>query len=125
MEWTTVIDIMPLQAAPKIMRPISRQLPSESHRLLESVTSKLLSKEYGEATHAKHCRSSSSASGTRRPTGSDAASSGSPSFCFPFLSFDSMFVPRYFDKDIQSGVPTLTQAGAREGGVRSGDQVRA
>ncbi|KAH9047226.1 hypothetical protein EDB84DRAFT_1673714 [Lactarius hengduanensis] len=63
------------KAAPKIMRPISRQLPSESHRLLESVTSKLLSKEYGKATHAKHCRSSSSASGTRRPTGSDAASS--------------------------------------------------
>ncbi|KAH9172961.1 hypothetical protein EDB89DRAFT_1850601, partial [Lactarius sanguifluus] len=37
----------------KIVQPISRQLPSESHRLWESVTSKLLSKEYGEATCVK------------------------------------------------------------------------
>jgi len=52
-EWTTLIDLTPLQAVPKTVRPISRQLPSESRRLWESVTSRLLSKEYSEATRAK------------------------------------------------------------------------
>ncbi|KAH9034290.1 hypothetical protein EDB84DRAFT_1438173 [Lactarius hengduanensis] len=47
MEWTTVTDPTPLQAVPKIVQPISRQLPSDSCRLWESATSKLLSKEYG------------------------------------------------------------------------------
>ena len=53
-EWATLIDLTPLQAVPKTVRPISRQLPTESRRLWESVTSRLLSKEYGEATRAKH-----------------------------------------------------------------------
>lgn len=53
-EWTTLIDLTPLQAVPKTVRPISQQLPTESRRLWESVTSKLLSKEFGEATRAKH-----------------------------------------------------------------------
>ncbi|KAH9039548.1 hypothetical protein EDB85DRAFT_1928724, partial [Lactarius pseudohatsudake] len=70
MEWTTVTDPTPLQAVPKFVQPISRQLPNNSRQLWESATSKLLSKEYGEATRAK-----------------------------------------YFERDIQSGVPTLTQAG--------------
>ncbi|KAH9037493.1 hypothetical protein EDB85DRAFT_1936588 [Lactarius pseudohatsudake] len=69
MEWTTVTDPTPLQAVPKIVQPISWQLPGDSRRLWESVTSKSLSKEYGDATRAK-----------------------------------------YFERDIQSGVPTLTQA---------------
>ncbi|KAH9022474.1 hypothetical protein EDB85DRAFT_1996052 [Lactarius pseudohatsudake] len=54
MEWTTVTDPTPLQAVPKIVQPISRQLPSDSCRLWESATSKLLSKEYSEATRAKY-----------------------------------------------------------------------
>lgn len=53
-EWTTLIDLTPLQSVPKTVRPISRQLPDESRRLWESVTTRLLSKEYGEATRAKH-----------------------------------------------------------------------
>jgi oxysterol-binding protein-related protein 9/10/11 len=53
-EWTTLIDLAPLLSVPKMVRPISKQLPTESRRLWESVTSRLLSKEYGEATRAKH-----------------------------------------------------------------------
>jgi len=53
-EWTTLIDLAPLQVVPKSIRPISRQLPTESRRLWESVTSRLLRKEYGDATRAKH-----------------------------------------------------------------------
>lgn len=54
MEWATLIDLTPLQPVPKTVCPISRQLPNESRRLWESVTSRLVSKEYGEATRAKH-----------------------------------------------------------------------
>ncbi|KAH9166509.1 hypothetical protein EDB89DRAFT_2115822 [Lactarius sanguifluus] len=93
-EWTTLIDLTPLQAVPKIVRPISRQLPSESRRLWESVTSKLLSKEYGEATRAKQVIEQ-----RQRDEAADRKRRGVE------------FVPRYFEKDIQSGVPTLTQAG--------------
>jgi hypothetical protein len=53
-EWTTLIDLAPLHSVPKTVRPISEQLPTESRRLWESVTSRLLRKEYGEATRAKH-----------------------------------------------------------------------
>ncbi|KAH8999872.1 hypothetical protein EDB86DRAFT_2907990, partial [Lactarius hatsudake] len=55
MEWATMTDPTPLQAIPEIVQPISRQLPSDSRRLCqwESATSKLLSKEYGEAMCAK------------------------------------------------------------------------
>ncbi|KAH9004125.1 hypothetical protein EDB86DRAFT_2886815 [Lactarius hatsudake] len=52
MEWT-VTDPTPLQAVPEIVQPISRQLPSDSRRLWESATSKLLGKECSEATCAK------------------------------------------------------------------------
>ncbi|KAH9045066.1 hypothetical protein EDB84DRAFT_1240784, partial [Lactarius hengduanensis] len=48
-----VTDPTPLQAVPEIVQPISRQLPSDSHRLWESATSKSLSEEYGEAMCTK------------------------------------------------------------------------
>ena len=53
-KWTTLIDLTTLQAVPKAVRPISKQHPTESRCLWESVTSGLLRKEYGEATRAKH-----------------------------------------------------------------------
>jgi hypothetical protein len=53
-EWTTLIDLTPLHSVPKSVRPISKQMPTESRRLWDSVTSRLLRKEYGEATRAKH-----------------------------------------------------------------------
>ncbi|KAH9027653.1 hypothetical protein EDB84DRAFT_305165 [Lactarius hengduanensis] len=90
MEWTTVIDLTPLQAVLKIVRPISRQLPSESRWLWESATSKLLSKEYREATRAKQVieQRQWDKAANRKRRGVE-----------------------YFEKDIQSGVPTLMQAG--------------
>ncbi|KAH9178625.1 hypothetical protein EDB89DRAFT_2063573 [Lactarius sanguifluus] len=99
MEWTTVTDPTPLQAVPKIVRPISRQLPSESRRLGESAMSKLLSKEYGEATRVKQVIEQ-----RQRDEAADRKQCG----------------VEYFEKDIQSGVPTLTQAGreALEGEIK-------
>lgn len=93
-EWTTLLDLTLLQAMPKTVRPISQQLPDESRRLWESVTSRLLRKEYGEATRAKHVIEQ-----RQRDDAAERKRRGVE------------FVPRYFEKDIQSGVPTLTQAG--------------
>lgn len=42
-----------LRVVPKVVRPLEKQLPKESRKLWENVTSKLLSKEYGEATKHK------------------------------------------------------------------------
>jgi oxysterol-binding protein-related protein 9/10/11 len=50
----TLIDLSPLRSVPKMVRPISKQHPTESRRLWESVTNGLLRKEFGEATRAKH-----------------------------------------------------------------------
>jgi hypothetical protein len=38
-----------LSVVPKTVRPLSEQLPNESRKLWEGVTSNLLKKEYGEA----------------------------------------------------------------------------
>ncbi|KAH8976504.1 hypothetical protein EDB83DRAFT_2243088, partial [Lactarius deliciosus] len=61
-----VTDPTPLQAVPKIVQPISRQLPSDSRRLWESVTSRLLSKEYGEATRVIEQRQRDEAADRKR-----------------------------------------------------------
>lgn len=50
----TLIDLAPLRSVPKMVRPISKQHQTESRKLWESVTSRLLRKEFGEATRAKH-----------------------------------------------------------------------
>ncbi|KAH9988807.1 hypothetical protein BJV74DRAFT_885305 [Russula compacta] len=93
-EWTTLIDLTSLRAVPKAVRPISKQIPTESRRLWDSVTSRLLRKEFGEATRAKHIIEQ-----RQRDEAAERKRRGVE------------FVPKYFEKDIQSGVPTLTQAG--------------
>ena len=52
-EWATFIDISTLHPVPKTVRPLGNQLPTESRKLWESVTSRLLKKEYNEATKFK------------------------------------------------------------------------
>jgi hypothetical protein len=90
---------------------------------------------------------SNSVSGTRQPSGNGVAWSASISPSSPHLSsgggglifscacadcmaffcffFFYRFVPKYFEKDIQSGVPTLTQAGrvALEAELKYEDEV--
>jgi len=107
-EWMTLIDLAPLRQVPKTVRPISKQHPTESRRLWESVTSGLLRKEFGEATRAKHIIEQRQRDETaeRKRRGVE-------------------FVPKFFETDIQSGVPTLTQAGrvALEAEIRYEDGV--
>jgi len=52
-EWATLIDISTLYPVPKVIRPLERQSPTESRRLWDPVTSRLLKKEYSDATKFK------------------------------------------------------------------------
>ena len=52
-EWATLIDISTLHPVPKAVRPLESQLPTESRKLWDPVTSRLLKKEYSEATKFK------------------------------------------------------------------------
>ena len=52
-EYATLIDISTLAVIPKSVRPLERQLPDESRKLWENVTTRLLKKEYSDATKHK------------------------------------------------------------------------
>lgn len=52
-EFHTLVDLEKLQVIPKVVRPVEKQLPKESRKLWENVTTKLLNKEYGDATKHK------------------------------------------------------------------------
>ena len=53
-ESSTLLDLSHLHIVPKRVRPLDKQLPNESRRLWDTVTSRLLAKEFGEATKQKH-----------------------------------------------------------------------
>lgn len=48
-----LIDLSDLEVIPKSVRPLEVQLPHESRRLWDPVTSRLLKKEFGDATKEK------------------------------------------------------------------------
>ncbi|KAF9457913.1 hypothetical protein BDZ94DRAFT_157704 [Collybia nuda] len=52
-EYCTLIDLSTLSVIPKVVRPIEKQLPHESRRLWDSVTDRLLKKEFSDATREK------------------------------------------------------------------------
>jgi hypothetical protein len=52
-EWATLIDISTLHPIPKAIRPLESQLSTESRKLWDPVTSRLLKKEYSDATKFK------------------------------------------------------------------------
>ena len=51
--WATLIDMSTMEIIPKVVRPLERQLESESQRLWENVTDNLVKREFGEATREK------------------------------------------------------------------------
>jgi oxysterol-binding protein-related protein 9/10/11 len=51
--WDPLIDLSTLHPVPKVVRPLEQQAPRESRRLWDPVTSRLLKKEYGDATKHK------------------------------------------------------------------------
>lgn len=52
-DYNTLIDLSTLWVIPKHVRPLEKQLPTESRKLWEGVTSRLLRKEFGDATKEK------------------------------------------------------------------------
>lgn len=50
----TLLDLSTLLVIPKRVRPRDKQGTYESRKLWESVTAKLLTREFGEATKSKH-----------------------------------------------------------------------
>jgi hypothetical protein len=52
-EYATLLDLSTLKIIPKAVRPIEKQLPNESRKLWNDVTTRLVKKEYGEATKYK------------------------------------------------------------------------
>jgi len=52
-EWCELVDLSTLWAVPKQVRPLERQTEKESRKLWEGVTSRLLKKEFSDATKEK------------------------------------------------------------------------
>ncbi|KZT24149.1 hypothetical protein NEOLEDRAFT_1148783 [Neolentinus lepideus HHB14362 ss-1] len=96
-EWATLIDLTPLHVVPKSVRPLEKQLPDESRKLWEDVTTRLLKKEYSEATRHKHAIEQK-----QRDDAAERKRKGVE------------FIPKYFEKDIESGVPALTAEGRKQ-----------
>jgi len=95
-EWATLIDISTLHPIPKTVRPLEKQLPTESRKLWDSVTTRLLKKEYSEATKFKHAIEQK-----QRDDAAERRSKGVE------------FIPVYFEKDIDAGIPRLTVEGRK------------
>lgn len=110
--WAPLLDLSTLHVVPKVVRPLERQDAKESRKLWESVTSKLLSKEYGDATKHKQAieqRQRDDAAERKRKGVECVARLYSP--CNPELTCTHRFIPAYFDNDISTGIPILTANG--------------
>ncbi|KAI0360459.1 hypothetical protein OH77DRAFT_1418382 [Trametes cingulata] len=95
-EYATLIDLSTLHVVPKSVRPLEKQLPNESRKLWENVTNRLVKKEYSEATKHKLAIEQK-----QRDEAAERKRKG------------VKFVPRYFDPDISSGMPSLTEEGRK------------
>ncbi|KAH8101780.1 hypothetical protein BXZ70DRAFT_931897 [Cristinia sonorae] len=95
-EYATLIDVSTLHVIPKVVRDLEKQLPTESRKLWDGVTSRLLAKEYSEATKHKLA--------IEQKQRDDAALRKAKG---------QKFVPVYFESDIETGIPTLTEAGRK------------
>jgi len=95
-EYATLLDLSTLKVIPKTVRPLERQLPHESRKLWEKVTDKLIKKEFGDATKEKVAIEQK-----QRDEAADRKRKGIE------------FMPRYFEKNIDSGKPRLTPHGRK------------
>ncbi|KAJ7016568.1 hypothetical protein C8F04DRAFT_1105101 [Mycena alexandri] len=93
-EYATLIDLAALHVLPKSVRPLEKQLPHESRRLWDSVTTRLLRKEFSDATKEKVAIEQK-----QRDEAADRKRKGVE------------FVPRYFEKGLENGHAALTVAG--------------
>ncbi|CCM01209.1 uncharacterized protein FIBRA_03257 [Fibroporia radiculosa] len=95
-DYATLIDLSGLHIIPKSVRPLEKQLPNESRKLWENVTTRLLAKEYGEATKHKLAIEQ-----RQRDEAAERKRRG------------NQFVPKYFESDYETGIPILTAEGQK------------
>jgi hypothetical protein len=90
----TLLDLSALNVIPKEVRPLEKQLPHESRKLWANVTDRPLTKEFSEATKEKVAivQKQRDEAAERKRKGIE-------------------FIPRYFKKDYDSGIPELTAEG--------------
>ncbi|KAJ6572107.1 hypothetical protein B0H19DRAFT_1132582 [Mycena capillaripes] len=93
-EYAVLLDLAALEVTPKTVRPLEKQLPHESRKLWENVTSRLLKKEFSDATKEKVTIEQK-----QRDEAADRKRKGVE------------FVPRYFEKGLDGGYCVLTPAG--------------
>ncbi|KAF7338731.1 hypothetical protein MSAN_02195300 [Mycena sanguinolenta] len=93
-EWATLLDVSTLEVMPKTVRPLEKQIPYESRKLWENVTSKLLKKEFSDATKEKV-----NIEQRQRDMAADRKKKG------------VQFVPQYFEPGLEGGYCALTSAG--------------
>ncbi|KAJ6532767.1 hypothetical protein DFH09DRAFT_1182229 [Mycena vulgaris] len=93
-EYATLLDLSVLEVLPKNVRPLEKQLPNESRRLWDSVTTRLLKKEFSDATREKV-----GIEQKQRDIAADRKRKGVE------------FSPCYFEKDLDGGYAALTPAG--------------
>lgn len=116
-EWATLIDISTLHPVPKAVRPLENQISTESRKLWDPVTSRLLKKEYSEATKFKQAieQKQRDDAAERRNKGVECVRCIMPPQEFAHLIRRShdRFIPVYFEKDIDGGIPQLTSEGRK------------
>ncbi|KAJ7150947.1 hypothetical protein C8R43DRAFT_1005687 [Mycena crocata] len=95
-EYATLLDLSVLEVLPKTVRPLEKQLPHESRRLWDSVTTRLVKKEFSDATKEKV-----GIEQKQRDEAADRKRKGVE------------FVPRYFEKNLDAGYAALTPAGRK------------
>ncbi|KAJ7089220.1 hypothetical protein B0H15DRAFT_780149 [Mycena belliarum] len=93
-EYATLLDMSALEVLPKTVRPVEKQLPHESRRLWDNVTTRLLKKEFSDATKEKV-----NIEQRQRDIAADRKRKGVE------------FVPCYFEKDLEKGYAALTSEG--------------
>ena len=116
-EWATLIDISTLHPVPKTVRPLETQLPTESRKLWEPVTARLLKKEYSEATKLKQAieQKQRDDAAERRNKGVECVHPfiSPPELAHQILRLHDRFIPVHFGKDIDGGAPQLTAEGRK------------
>ncbi|KAG1849632.1 hypothetical protein DFJ58DRAFT_888742 [Suillus subalutaceus] len=99
-EYATLVDFSTLFVVLKKVLPPEKQLPNESRKLWDAVTTRLLPQEYREGTKAKLAQKQRDEAVF---FGTGLTANG----------LEHTFIPQYFEQDISSGIPVLTAAGRK------------
>ncbi|KAF7348577.1 hypothetical protein MVEN_01375300 [Mycena venus] len=110
-EWATLLDLSTLEVTPKTVRPLEKQLPNESRKLWDTVTSRLLKKEFSDATKEKVAieQRQRDIAAERKRKGVEWVFSSQFFMCADHLIVQ--IHPRYFEKGLEGGFCALTPAG--------------